>query len=659
MAKTDAKEVKPRKRSKKIATTVTKDAPQDGAAKKRTPVKGPAKVAKPSPAKAPIETIVIDGDESETHKDDADAEAKPALTIEPVGATTTSAPDFLSPVSKLQRAQEIAAKDQEARLEAAEAKRLADSRQRGAKRKDMASDADAPAHAKVAKTGALETDVETTTTTTISQQTTIKAATHAVTRSKIVSEKKAKIVKTPDESATQYALRAANINKEERKKLAAAKAAIAEAGPEEAVAAETNEHTTTEATPVVATSPEDVYETPEFVARSTEDHFRSVSSSTTTTTFPDVMHVEEPVDDATSNAAPSTALVRSLPGPKRSSTARVIAYAGVIAAAVGAVVLGATSAYVEQLPHCDANATAADLHCRPCPPHGVCRDGALVDCDPSFIALRGECHEAMGLTRDSSLMASMLTEIWRSEATSVYCEAPLATRLQALDPLSVVQDLGHPSSVPLSTEALRQQLRADPAWKDIGPKTFGIAFTKALTRLGKKSDATFVDLTIDDASPLCRATTFVLEYFTSVVLAVVLVVLAIFVVVDNQTFTRDQELLARMLVVVEDELMTHAASRVDETEDAGYPIQYLRDHVIDILQLTRDEKYRVVSSVWDQLGAAVRTDPRIVERTITRAANGASVVIWEWVGGAKDFDASGPSFTPYDHATPAASVQSA
>ncbi|KDO29210.1 hypothetical protein SPRG_19883 [Saprolegnia parasitica CBS 223.65] len=652
MAKTDAKEVKPRKRSKKIATTATKDAPQDGAAKKRTPVKGPSKTTKPSPAKAPIETIVIDGDESETNKEDAEAEAKPNLKIDTVEATTTGTPDFLSPVSKLQRSQEIAAKEQEARLEAAEAKRLADARQRGAKRKDMASDADAPTHTKVAKTGVLETDVETTTTTTMIQETTIKAATHAVTRSKILSEKKTKIVKNIDESATQYALRAANINKEERKKMAAAKAAIAVA-EREVVQAETpdlpNASNDAPATPAVATSPDDVYETPEFVARSTEDHFRSVSS-TTTTTFPDVMHVEEAVD--TSNDAPSTALVRSLPGPKRSSTARVIAYAGVIAAAVGAVVLGATSAYVEQLPHCDANATAADLHCRPCPTHGVCHDGVLVDCDPSYIALRGECHEAMGLTRDSRLMATMLAEVWRSEATSVYCEVPLASRLEALDPLRVVQDLGLPSSVPLSTEALRQQLRADPAWKEIGPKTFGIAFSKALTRLGKKSDAAFVDLTIDDASPWCRATTFVLEYVTSVVLSVLLVALTVFVVVDNQNFTRDQALLARMMVVVEDELMTHAASRVDETEDAGYPIQYLRDHVVDILELSRDEKRRVLSSVWHQLCAAVRSDPRIVERTTPRSG-----VVWEWVGGAKAFDSS--SFPPYDHTTPAASVRSA
>ncbi|OQR93844.1 hypothetical protein ACHHYP_02208 [Achlya hypogyna] len=604
MAK-DAANVKPRKRSKKIATSVPKDTDVNvSVPKKRTPVKSPAKT----------ETIVIDGDESDgsgTKKPVKSFFAVEPIATEPSAAVPKENPDFLSPVSKLHRAQEIAAKEQEERIKAAVDKRANEARQRAAKRKEMATKAETGTLSKVAKTNSVDA-ADTDDIVEPSATVTVKAATHTIGSTSIVAEKRMKPVQNEGESGTAYALRAAHLAKEERKKIAATKATIPEpvaapeVSPEEPVP-EASPTVPVEVSAVPTPSTDDIYETPEFVVRNAPvEAYRSVSAPT----FPDVMHV---VPEALAPVEPTTALVRSVPARKAPSGPRVWAYTGVLVAAAAAVLLEPV------------------LNCRACPPQGVCTDGALVDCAETFVALDGECKEAAVVPRDSALMAVMLQDVWRGEASSVFCAAPIAERLAAVDPLRVVQELHLPSSVAVSTEALRQHLRQDSVWKSVGPKNFNLAFTKALKRLGKDADAAAIDLSIADASLVCQATTFALQYFTSVVLVLLIIVLAVYVVLDNQQAAADEEMLLHMFSVVQEELITYSETHTDDA-DRGYPIHYLRDHVADIMQLTPAQKHRHVTTLWNRLRLVVQGDARIDERVVTRGPNDATVVVWEWIG---------------------------
>ncbi|OQS00794.1 hypothetical protein THRCLA_05860 [Thraustotheca clavata] len=633
---------KARTRSKKIAAPAKDIVGKKKPVLRTTPNKKELVV---STANESVETIVIDEDSSEEA-------AKKTSFFET--KATNEAPDFLSPVSKLHRAKEIAAKEQQERINAAEAKRAEESRQRKAKRKELASETETNLHNKIAKTVVNESEAEIN-----SPAQPIAAATGAVhlkINAQQNGEKKSKIKQNAGESATAYALRAANLVKEERKKQAALKAQAppqaTEQMPvatEEKVATEqTAESNTKEVTPEKSSaSPDSVYDTPEFVARTIPgEKVRSASS------FPDVMHVVHEATEATKERF----LTRSTP-KNEMSTLRLCIYTAVLLLTVVAVLLSATSLYIQQLPMCDSNTNSTEprINCRQCPVSGICSEGSLVDCEPNFVPINGACQEVEKIQRDSTLMAKMLETIWTSEATSVYCSESITDRLSLLDVQNFVQDLHLPPSTSLSTEALREHLREDPVWKSVGPKTFDLAFKKALGRLGFEEDATLISLTSENASIVCQATNFTLEYFTPVIVTLLILAMSIYSYFDGQQNAHDVELLDRTFTVVQEELIAH---RDAHPEDSSYACHHLRDHVTDILNLSSNDKQRVNSTLWGRLREMVQADERIQEDIVKRGPNDATVVVWQWVGSAVEKDIPS-SNTPLEDNATTASVQSA
>ncbi|ETV77929.1 hypothetical protein, variant 1 [Aphanomyces astaci] len=413
----------------------------------------------------------------------------------PVEQATLS-PTFLSPVSKLDLAREIAAKEQAERVALASARRVDEARRKSLKRKGAEASADESGMPeKVPKLH--QDDVEVLESTTV-----VHSTTTTLTHRRPLKQ----IEQNQGESATAYALRAANIRKDERSHHVTRTEDDVENHPHNEPPVQT---------PVVAPT---AYElklqgvTTANIYEHTTEEVEFVNSVVKDTTTRGTSKLEEAaaaatpveaVDDATSNS-------------------RFYVHLAVLLVVVFTVLLTLTELYVSQLPFCSFPATSDLSNCRVCPDHGVCIDGVLTACDNSlYIAVDDTCKLSADIKRDSNQMAATISAHLTTVATAAYCREPFWNRVLQVDwalplqPVDVAAD-----AVTVDLAALESQFRTEPLWSVVGPRTYAISFKKAVQKLNVTTPVLVVS--VANATPLCQVQTALVEYFTIWVSAVLL-----------------------------------------------------------------------------------------------------------------------------------------
>ncbi|RHY89382.1 hypothetical protein DYB37_000631 [Aphanomyces astaci] len=446
----------------------------------------------------------------------------------PVEQATLS-PTFLSPVSKLDLAREIAAKEQAERVALASARRVDEARRKSLKRKGAEASADESGMPeKVPKLH--QDDVEVLESTTV-----VHSTTTTLTHRRPLKQ----IEQNQGESATAYALRAANIRKDERSHHVTRTEDDVENHPHNEPPVQT---------PVVAPTAYELklqgVNTANIYEHTTEEveFVNSVVKDTTTRGTSKLEEAAatpvEAVEDATSNS-------------------RFYVHLAVLLVVVFTVLLTLTELYVSQLPFCSFPATSDLSNCRVCPDHGVCIDGVLTACDNSlYIAVDDTCKLSADIKRDSNQMAATISAHLTTVATAAYCREPFWNRVLQVDwalplqPVDVAAD-----AVTVDLAALESQFRTAPLWYG-----FCIWVSAVLLAFG------FYTMYKDQKQSAADA--------------------------------------ALMLLVVQEELIVH-------TQDKGYPAAFLKNHVVDVLKLTKADAQRVESVLWPKLTKQVAADDRI------------------------------------------------
>ncbi|RHY73463.1 hypothetical protein DYB38_003663 [Aphanomyces astaci] len=484
----------------------------------------------------------------------------------PVEQATLS-PTFLSPVSKLDLAREIAAKEQAERVALASARRVDEARRKSLKRKGAEASADESGMPeKVPKLH--QDDVEVLESTTV-----VHSTTTTLTHRRPLKQ----IEQNQGESATAYALRAANIRKDERSHHVTRTEDDVENHPHNEPPVQT---------PVVAPT---AYElklqgvTTANIYEHTTEEVEFVNSVVKDTTTRGTSKLEEAaatpveaVDDATSNS-------------------RFYVHLAVLLVVVFTVLLTLTELYVSQLPFCSFPATSDLSNCRVCPDHGVCIDGVLTACDNSlYIAVDDTCKLSADIKRDSNQMAATISAHLTTVATAAYCQESFWNRVLQVDwalPLQPVHVAADAVTVDLA--ALESHFRTEPLWSVVGPRTYAISFKKAVQKLN----------------------------VTTPVLVVSIWVSAVLLAFGFYTMYKDQKQSAAdaalMLLVVQEELIVH-------TQDKGYPAAFLKNHVVDVLKLTKADAQRcytedtgnaVPTTTFTVCGSSIRLLPHVMEQT--------------------------------------------
>ncbi|KAF0682816.1 Aste57867_25115 [Aphanomyces stellatus] len=533
-------------------------------------------------------------------KSPSKADKSPAKTT-PGKATTvsSSAPDLLSPVSRLDMARELAAKEQQERIALASARRVDDARRKSLKRKDIDSDVVMPE--KVPKTRSHDStddeDVQ------VIESTTVMHTTSTLTHRR--NAKKTMIEQDEGESATAYALRAAKIRKDERVQ---------------------HHHHVAESTHTIIEShnAEETKDNDDNAPRTAYERKQLGGGAAPTNIYdapPHATAAPEFVND-TVKAAPihrnakATDVVEDV-SPVDATTTRFYVHLAILLVVVFTVLLGLTEMYVSQLPFCNTDAST-DLNCRLCPANAVCADGRLASCVDTFVAVGDDCIPSNQVKRNSALMVLMAQAIVAETATAAYCQTSFVSRVVDADWSLPVQRLAD-VTVSIPTDVLEAQLRDTTLWQSVKPRTFGVTFKRALDKMNITTES--IPVTLDQASVPCQVATYAYQYLTIWVSAIAFLFGLVLMYADQKQSEADVELLHKMLVLVQDELITHANGH----EDKRYAAHYLKNHVLDVMKLTKAEKARVESVLWTQLGEMVAREARI---RVSEGPDGA--IMWEW-----------------------------
>ncbi|KAH9087866.1 hypothetical protein LEN26_019740 [Aphanomyces euteiches] len=529
--------------------------------------------AKKAEAAAVVTQVHIEQTTQETTSVESKSQSKTEVTSSDTHKEKGN-PDVLSPVSKLEMAREIAAKEQQERIALASARHTEEGRRKSLKRKEVESDIVMPEKVPKIRPDTDDDEVQ------VIESTTVMHTTSTLTHRR----QGKKIEKLEGESSTAYALRAAKIRKEER----------SHHGEEETVIEKENQPPTAYELKQQGLPSDNIYEKPnvEFVNNVVKD---TTTRSAKLEEEPAAVAVEQP------------------------QTTRFYVHLAVMLVVVFTVLLGLTELYLSQLPFCNTVADN-DFNCRPCPEHGICVGGELDNCEESFLVLGEECKAAALVKQDSTQMSEMVEAILSKAATEAYCKDSFITRVIILDWTKPVQD-AEAVDVVFTTEGLATRLRQHPIWAPVGPRTYGMVFKKTLQKLNITTDT--IPVTLNHATIGCQASSLAIQYFP--IWASVLLVLTGFVVSywDQKQSEADAELLHKMFCLVQDELIVHANSHED---DKRYAAAFLKNHVLDLMKLTKAEKSRVDSVLWSQLTKFVAREPRI---RVTEATDGTSM--WEWV----------------------------
>ncbi|ETV98733.1 hypothetical protein, variant [Aphanomyces invadans] len=476
--------------------------------------KGTVEAKKPvteQPAPEPAVVVVDDADMDDGAQHTTVTASTPTKPVE----TAPTAPDFLSPVSKLELARQIAAKEQAERIALASARRVEEARRKSLKRKDVEASADSPAMPeKVAKTfHSTEEDVEVLESTTV-----VHSTTTTLTHRRPLKQ----IEQNAGESATAYALRAAKIRKEERS------------------------HTTddmdnhTNAQPVVKVAP---------TAYELKVHGAAASNIYTTDSKEgEVEFVNSVVKDSATRG--TAKLEEAVPVDATqvdtaTSNSRFYVHLAVLLVVVFTVLLSLTELYVSQLPFCSTPATS-DMNCRVCPDHGVCVDGVLDSCDSElYVAVDNSCQLSADVKRDSTQMAAAISAHLTQVATAAYCRDSFVHRVMQVDWSLPIQPVDAPAeAIAVDLVALEGQFRAQPLWRVVGPRTYKISFDKAVKKLNLTAP---LAVSVAHASPLCQVQTAAIEYFTIWVSAVLVVFGFYTMYSDSKQSEADAALVRRTL----------------------------------------------------------------------------------------------------------------
>ncbi|RHY27854.1 hypothetical protein DYB32_006484 [Aphanomyces invadans] len=188
-----------------------------------------------------------------------------------------------------------------------------------------------------------------------------------------------------------------------------------------------------------------------------------------------------------------------------------------------------------------------------------------------YVAVDNSCQLSADVKRDSTQMAAAISAHLTQVATAAYCRDSFVHRVMQVDWSLPVQPVDAPAeAIAVDLVALEGQFRAQPLWRVVGPRTYKISFDKAVKKLNLTAP---LAVSVAHASPLCQVQTAAIEYFT-------------------------------MLVVVQDELIVHS-------QDKGYPASFLKNHVVDVLKLSKADVHRVETVLWAKLAKVVDADDRI------------------------------------------------
>lgn len=276
--------------------------------------------------------------------------------------------------------------------------------------------------------------------------------------------------------------------------------------------------------------------------------------------------------------------------------------------------LAVVAAYfmMEDLPYCESLTDSTTNQCRPCPDFGICLEGKLYRCQEPYTVFRDECIESAELQMDAARMRQDINVFLASFVEKGFCST------WQVDPEAE-------TVLRLSRSKLYREIRKGRSWKASPEEVFNVTFGKAAQSLSFKADEIEIPLS---AAPLwCQLLHFQAKNPRFSIGILLTILLGGFLVRKHSQRRYEKRVVDDILSQVQDILIDQSKASKDDLRE--YPVDNLRDHVFDVLGFPHSERKYVIFKIWPKIHRMVQADSRIRERAILH--RGRQVVSWEWI----------------------------
>lgn len=290
-------------------------------------------------------------------------------------------------------------------------------------------------------------------------------------------------------------------------------------------------------------------------------------------------------------------------------------------------------------PYCDSDSPAGasnSFGCSPCPTHGTCLEGELMRCQKPYVLFAGQCAESDKLQRDGQLMFEELRMQIARLAETRFC---------TLETFEEPTTITSGPSTSVSMLALKQQLlQQNAVWRSSPRDLFEATFEKATKLLKQQgsgvevvvasaattSDGTAtgeVHLTLQSAPVWCQGAHLAYRYKHHLTTLLLLLLGSWMLQSRRVRKSKEQQVCRDLLSHAQDALID--VSQHSASEFRGYALDHLRDHVLDWLEYTGDERIWVQQRIWPQVIESMSRDSRVRGRLVQ--IRGQQTTYWEWI----------------------------
>lgn len=265
------------------------------------------------------------------------------------------------------------------------------------------------------------------------------------------------------------------------------------------------------------------------------------------------------------------------------------------------------------LPYCETLTDSNSSQCRPCPEFGICLEGQLYRCQEPYTIYREECVESSKLQQDA---ARMQQDIRKFLETSMKHE--LCSQWQVNPDADTV--------LRLSRAKVYRAIRKGNSWNASPVEIFNVTFGKAFASLSTDKDE--LQISLSSAAPVwCQVLHFQAKHPNVTIGLVSIFFVGWFILQTLFQRKYERRVTDEILSQVQDILIDQSKASKDDLRE--YPVDNLRDHVLDVLDYSHSERNTIKSKIWPKIRRIVQFDSRIRERTIRH--RGRQVMSWEWI----------------------------